>query len=76
VHIPWAQLGSKAVKVFIEGVGVLAAPVDKDSWDDEEVSARTLDIKRKWLEKTENEFLNRKDGKDEEDSNKVGGSPA
>lgn len=71
VHIPWAQLGSKAVKVFIEGVGVLAAPVDKDSWDDEEVSKRTLDIKRKWLEKTEKEFLNRKDGKSEEDSDKV-----
>ncbi|CAN0031680.1 unnamed protein product, partial [Sphacelaria rigidula] len=53
VHIPWAQLGSKPVKVFIEGVCVLMAPVDKDSWDDEEVHARALDMKRKWLHRVE-----------------------
>lgn len=70
MHIPWTQLGSKPVQVFLEGVCVLVGPVDKDTWDDEEVAARRLGIKRAWLEKTETEAL-KKDGKEEEDPDQV-----
>lgn len=67
VHIPWGHLSSKPVKVYIEGVSVLIGPLEKDSWGAEEVQARRLGIKRKWLENTEEE-ASKKDKKEEGDS--------
>lgn len=69
VDIPWGHLGSRPVKVFIDGVNVLIGPLDKDSWEDDEVQARRLGIKRAWLKKTEEEALKKKkkNGKDEDD---------
>lgn len=73
MHIPWGHLGSKPVRVFLEGVCVLVGPVDKDSWGDDEVTARRLGIKRAWLDKQEKAALKKEKEakKDEDDSKKV-----
>ncbi|CAM9617791.1 unnamed protein product, partial [Ectocarpus fasciculatus] len=55
VDIPWAHLGSRAVKVLLQGVSVLVGPVDRNSWGDLEVRERRLGIKRAALEKAEKE---------------------
>lgn len=71
VEIPWGHLGSKPVKVFLQGVCVLVSPVDKDSWGDDEVRARRLGIKRELLEKAEARAKKSKEGKGDE--HQVGG---
>lgn len=53
VEIPWTKLGSKPVKVLLEGVCVLVGPVDRNSWGDDEVRQRRLGIKRASLERAE-----------------------
>lgn len=53
VDIPWTKLGSKPVKVLLQGVSVLVGPVDRDSWREDEVRGRRLGIKRAALEKAE-----------------------
>ena len=55
VDIPWGHLNSRPVKVVLQGVSVLVGPVDRDSWGDEEVFERRLDIKRAALRKAEEE---------------------
>ncbi|CAM9659912.1 unnamed protein product, partial [Ectocarpus sp. 8 AP-2014] len=55
VDIPWAHLGSRPVKVLLQGVSVLVGPVDRNSWGDLEVRERRLGIKRAALEKAEKE---------------------
>ena len=53
MDIPWGHLNSRPVKVVLQGVSVLVGPVDKESWGDDEVFKRRLDIKRAALEKAE-----------------------
>ncbi len=53
MEIPWAHLGSRPVKVVLQGVSVLVGPVDRDSWGDDEVRERRLGIKRAALENAE-----------------------
>lgn len=53
MEIPWTKLGSRPVKVHLEGVCVLVGPVDRNSWGDHEVRERRLRIKRASLEKAE-----------------------
>ena len=55
MDIPWGHLNSKPVKVVLQGVSLLVGPVDRDSWGDEEVFERRLDIKRAALRKAEEE---------------------
>eukprot|EP00903_Cladosiphon_okamuranus_P017946 g16513.t1 len=65
VDIPWAHLGSRPVKVVLEGVSVLVGPVDRGSWGDDEVRERRLGIKRAALEKAE--AASKKEGKGNDD---------
>lgn len=65
VDIPWTHLGSKPVKVLLQGVSVLVGPVDRNSWGDDEVRQRRLGIKRAALEKTETD--NEKEDKGNDD---------
>lgn len=51
------------------------APVDRDSWGEEEVHARALDIKRKWLRRAEQELLKKTMKKNKADPNKVSLQP-
>jgi hypothetical protein len=37
LNIPWSTLGSEAVHIMIEDVTLLAAPLDKAAWDEDEV---------------------------------------
>lgn len=53
MDIPWGHLNSRPVKVVLQGVRVVVGPVDRDSWGDEEVFKRRLDIKRAALIKAE-----------------------
>lgn len=74
MDIPWTKLGSKAVKVLLQGVSVLVGPVDRDSWGDDEVRERRLGIKRASLKKAESEAKAKKEkGKGEIKEEKVGG---
>ncbi|CAN0228321.1 unnamed protein product, partial [Ectocarpus sp. 8 AP-2014] len=60
--IPWSKLGSRPVKVLLQGVSVLVGPVDRNSWGDQEVRERRLGIKRAALEKAEAATKKEKEG--------------
>lgn len=62
MEIPWTKLGSKPVKVLLEGVCVLVGPVDRNSWGDDEVRERRLGIKRASLERAEAAAAKKKEG--------------
>lgn len=65
MDIPWAHLGSRPVKVVLEGVSVLVGPVNRDSWGDDEVRERRLGIKRAALDNAE--AASKKEGKGNDD---------
>lgn len=71
VDIPWAKLGSRPVKVLLQGVSVLAGPVDRDSWGDDEVRERRLGVKRAALDKAEAAAKKAKEGKGSADDDTV-----
>ncbi|CAN0294297.1 unnamed protein product, partial [Ectocarpus fasciculatus] len=62
VEIPWSKLGSRPVKVLLQGVSVLVGPVDRTSWGDQEVRERRFGIKRAALEKAEAATRKEKEG--------------
>lgn len=66
MDIPWAHLGSRPVKVLLQGVSVLVGPVDRDSWGDDEVRERRLGIKRALLEKAEAAAEKEREDKDDD----------
>ena len=72
MEIPWTKLGSKPVKVHLEGVCVLVGPVDRNTWGDDEVRERRLGIKRASLEKAEAAAAKKeKDGNGNDDAVQV-----
>ncbi|CAM9605272.1 unnamed protein product, partial [Scytosiphon promiscuus] len=72
VDIPWAKLGSRPVKVLLQGVSILAGPVDKGSWGDDEVRERRLGVKRAALEKAEKAARKAKEGRGSADDDTKG----
>lgn len=56
-------MGSKPVKVLLEGVCVLVGPVDRNNWDHGDVRDRCLDLKRSMLEKAEENAMKLKQAK-------------
>ncbi|KAJ1621331.1 N-terminal region of Chorein, a TM vesicle-mediated sorter-domain-containing protein, partial [Pavlovales sp. CCMP2436] len=39
IYVPWSKLGSEPIRVVIDQVHLIATPIDRDSWTDEERAA-------------------------------------